>query len=164
MNHRISIDLANIPPTPTWKVSKNLTPWDAPNPFLGSWVPPIHWPRPRGCRWTSSLGIIFISWLTASWHWRSKHRHFWRSEWDRNGFYPKKIWCCTKICWRFDEILPSQIGFVPKWFQKWCSWTCFERRTYRKSPIWGEDIAVDVPGNHSNDWHVLMGLRPVTHI
>ena len=45
--------------------------------------------------------------------------------------------CCRKICWRFDEILPSQIGFVPKLFQKWCSRTCFERRTYRKSPIWG---------------------------
>jgi hypothetical protein len=26
----------------------------------------------------------------ASWHWRAKLRHFWRSEWDRNGFYQKK--------------------------------------------------------------------------
>lgn len=91
MNHRISIDLANIPPTHSPEKCHKISHHGMPPTH--SWDPgflQIHWPRPRGCRWTSSLGIIFISWLMASWHWRSKHRHFWRSEWDRNGFYQKK--------------------------------------------------------------------------
>ena len=137
MNHRISIDLANKKnPTPTWKVCHKIShhgmppthSWDL--GFLQSIgrVPGAVVGRPL---WASSSSADW--WLPGI---GDPNIAIFGDPTGIEMDFTKKR-CCRKICWRFDEILPSQIGFVPKLFQKWCSRTCFERRTYRKSPIWG---------------------------
>ena len=138
MNHRISIDLANKKnPTPTWKVCHKIS---------HHGMPPTHsW----DLGFLQSIGRVPGA-VVGRPLWASSSSADW---WlpgigdpniaifgDPNGIemdFTKKKRCCRKICWRFDEILPSQIGFVPKLFQKWCSRTCFERRNLQEKPDMG---------------------------
>ena len=99
----------------------------------------------------------------ASWHWRSKHRYFWRSEWDRNGFYQKKdvVGKCVGELMRFYHL---KLALSQNYSKNDALGLVLKGEPTGKARYGGEDIAVDVPGNHSNDWHVLMELRPVTNI